>query len=189
MTKFISKLATIALISITIVSCQKEETINPELEQIENPYAGQDQFVSMEDLTPDLTLAEVTAMVEEIKGNTTKLDAGCIADSDVGCGSDAANEIEDYVISGCTFPTPSFSVYIPLTQRTFTYSYAYYIDGDSDINMDQFQSQFDNHIDQIEAAISPQKILFFSNVNASNHCDNERGWNIATVTYSIYLGN
>lgn len=187
MKKIALKFSLIFCSFVFITSCQKEENETPEIQK--SSLNGQ-QFVTVKDVSNE---QETLQLLEELQqkqedGISTMKRVGCTLNSDIGCGSDAALEIEEYVnASGCT-SYPVGIIIFPIEAQQFTYDYSYYIDGDSDINMDIYQFQFEAHIADIQRQIRPKKISFV-NADASNRCFNERGWNVDNVVYTVFLGN
>lgn len=189
MKKSIFKVSLFALLSIAIVGCQNDGAETPETAEENAPK--QDvlkQFVSVKDISNDPTLPELVKTLELRENAAVAKRVGCVLDGDIGCGGDAALEIEDYVNQSNCISYTRGTLIFPIQSRQFTYNYSYYIDGDSDINMDHYQYQFDAHVADIERRISPNKITFVS-ANASNGCYNERGWNVDNVVYTVILGN
>ncbi|WP_298539848.1 hypothetical protein [uncultured Aquimarina sp.] len=186
MKKITLKLSLIACSFVFITSCQKEEIETPEIQNSSNPK----QFVTVKDVSNEQETMLLLEELQKKQKNETSLmkRVGCTLDSDIGCGSDAALEIEEYInASGC-ISYPVGVIIFPIEAQQFTYNYSYYIDGDSDINMDRYQFQFEAHIADIQRQIRPKKISFI-NADASNRCFNERGWNVDNVVYTVFLGN
>ncbi len=188
MKKSILKLGLFAFISVTFIACQNDGLDAPEAQEVQNATVqdASQQFVSVKDVSNDPTMPQLVEKLIRQNNQAIAKRVGCTLDSDIGCGSDAAAEIEEYVnLSNCI----SFSkgtLIIPIQSRQFTYNYSYYIDGDGDINMDQYQYQFDSHVADIAQRIAPNKIALVS-ANASNGCG--RGWKVANITYTVILGN
>ncbi|PKV51433.1 hypothetical protein ATE84_3518 [Aquimarina sp. MAR_2010_214] len=189
MKKFIFKLGLFAFISVAFIACQNDDLdATTEAQEVQNviiPDASK-QFVGVKDVSNDPTMPQLVEKLVRQNNKATAKRVGCTLDSDIGCGSDAAEEIEEYVnLSNCI----SFSkgtLIIPIESREFTYNYSYYIDGDGDINMDQYQYQFDSHVADIAQQIAPKKIALVS-ADASNACG--RRWKVSSIKYTVILGN
>ncbi|SNR13835.1 hypothetical protein [Tenacibaculum jejuense] len=183
------KLCMAALAVVLFNSCQNEETVATETVPTSNQNQ---QFVNVIDVS---NTPEVQQLAKELKeGKKIQANAisqrivNCTLDSDIGCGSDTALEIEEYVnTSNCINFSQGTLIFPPQAQQ-FTFDYSYYIDGDSDINLDRYQFQFDAHIAEIERQVEPLKIAFIQ-ADAQNGCFNERGWNVDQVVYTVILGN
>ncbi|CAL2080601.1 hypothetical protein [Tenacibaculum sp. 190524A05c] len=180
-------IAVVALVAFN--SCQNDENVVTETV----PTSTQNQqFVKVIDVS---NTPEIQQLAKELKSgkklqNTaiSQRIVNCTLDSDIQCGSESAQEIEAYVnTSNCISYTQGTLIFPPQAQQ-FTFDYSYYIDGDSDINMDRYQFQFDAHIAEIQRQINPLKIAFIQ-ADAQNGCFNERGWNVDQVVYTVILGN
>lgn len=180
-------IAVVALVAFN--SCQNDENVVTETV----PTSTQNQqFVKVIDVS---NTPEIQQLAKELKAGKiipsseiSQRIVNCTLDNDIQCGSESAQEIEAYVNnSNCINYTQGTIIFPPQAQQ-FTFDYSYYIDGDSDINMDRYQYQFDAHIAEIERQISPNKIAFVQ-ADAQNGCFNERGWNVDQVVYTVILGN
>ncbi|TPN88870.1 hypothetical protein [Aquimarina algicola] len=179
-----------ACLSIVFVGCQNNESEVPETQELQNftIQEAKEQFVEVKDVS---NTPETSVLLEElISSSQNPVNAkrvGCVLDSDIGCGSDAAAEIEEYINTSNCIAYNRGTLIFPVEAEQFTYSYSYYVDSDSDINMDLYQFQFDAHVADIQNRISPKKIAFISAV-ASNRCGG-RGFKVSNVTYTVILGN
>ncbi|WP_442264833.1 hypothetical protein ACSIGC_10805 [Tenacibaculum sp. ZS6-P6] len=185
----IFKLFFVAVALVVFNNCQNDDTVATETVPTSNLNQ---QFVKVIDVsnTPDIQeiVKELQSGTKQNKAIVSQRIVNCTLDSDIGCGSETALEIEEYVnTSNCINFTQGTLIFPPQAQQ-FTFDYSYYIDGDSDINLDRYQYQFDAHIAEIERQIKPLKIAFIQ-ADAQNGCFNERGWNVDQVVYTVILGN
>ena len=180
----------IAIVTLVVFnSCQNDENVVTET----IPANSQNQqFVKVIDVsnTPEIhELAKELQSGKKIQASElSQRIVNCTLDSDIQCGSESALEIEAYVNTSNCINYPQGTLIFPPQAQQFTFDYSYYIDGDSDINLDRYQFQFDAHVAEIQRQIKPMKIAFIQ-ADAQNGCFNERGWNVDQVVYTVILGN
>ena len=157
-------------VSLIIFSCSDDTDFNESTESIERNeifdlVGTEEQRIA--------TPAEIT------KIPTTIEKAGCTLSGDEGCSDDASSEFERYVRECTTYTRnwpPSGVV------NTYYRSMVYYVDGDSDINLDHYQDDLQAQVSQIVgsagAAFVNADIIFFE-------C-NDRQNNSCVIQYSVY---
>ncbi len=180
---------TLLVAAILFLTACETETTTSDIQEIDELKMQADQFVSVKDVSNDPVKIEFAKnLLKEQENLTPGKRIGCTLDSDVGCGSDAIAEIEEYInLSGCISYAQG-NLILPIQLREFTFNYSYYVDSDTDINMDQYQFQFDSHVANIASRIAPNKIALVSADAGSMPC-RERTFNTAFITYTVILGN
>ena len=161
------------VVALTVVSCTTEsETTEVEvLQQDRNPYL---ELVGTEE--------ERMATPEELNNLTPvqlQSKAGCTLSGDEGCSDNARSEFERYVRECTTYKRnwpPSGVV------NTYYRSLVYYVDGDSDINLDHYQDDLQAQVSSIVgsggAAFVDADIIYWE-------C-NDRQNNSCVIKYSVY---
>lgn len=161
------------VIALAVVSCSDDyETTEAEaLDQDKNPYlelvgTEEERIASSEELRK---LAPVELVTR----------AGCTLSGDEGCSDNARSEFERYVRECTTFTKnwpPSGVV------NTYYRSMVYYVDGDSDINLDHYQDDLQTQVSAIVgsagAAFVDAEIIYWE-------C-NDRQDNSCVIKYTVY---
>lgn len=183
----IFKLGIFIFLFVAITGCQNDEIETYKTTENIPSKNVAEQFVSTKNISNNQQIKKlVNELVATHQNQVTTKRVGCTLDSDIGCGSDAAEEIEEYInLSNCISFTRGTLIF-PVQALQYTYNYSYYIDSDGDINMDQYQYQFDSHVADIESRIAPKKIAFVS-ADASNACG--RRWKVSNIIYTVILGD
>lgn len=124
-----------------------------------------------------------TASDEELSGlvlPTEEARVGCALGSDTGC-SEASDDVV-YYIQNCTTYAKSW----PATGDVVEYykSISYYVDSDSDINLDNYEADLQDHVDEIidevgAAAYIDASIIYWTCEEVYN--------NSAVILYTVYL--
>ncbi|MCK8520026.1 hypothetical protein M0D21_00490 [Aquimarina sp. D1M17] len=122
------------LLSLLIVSCNEDSELNESVNS--NPYL---ELVGTEEVR--------NATAEELgKLSPVQPKANCTLSGDEGCSDNAQSEFERYVRECTTYTRnwpPSGVV------NTYYRSMVYYVDGDSDINLDHYQDDLQAQVSQI----------------------------------------
>ncbi|UOB17611.1 hypothetical protein [Abyssalbus ytuae] len=135
-----------------VTSCEKE---NQEFET-----NSSDLPAEIEALLGTFTQKRIASEEEMIKFNEFKANTksnlaaavGCSLDSDAGCSSESTAEFLHYVQNCVTYPTPPFG----LLNITHTYAgISYYVDGDTDVNCDNYEDDLQAMIDQVISVTGP----------------------------------
>ncbi|MGY3794806.1 hypothetical protein [uncultured Aquimarina sp.] len=157
-------------VSLCIVSCSDDTDFNQSNESIDRTAAF--DLVGTEE--------QRTATTEELNQIPQILEkANCTLSGDEGCSDNASSEFERYVRE-CTTYTRNW----PPSNVVNTYyrSMVYYVDGDSDINLDHYQDDLQAHVTQIVgsggAAFVDADIIYWE-------C-NERQNNSCVIKYSVF---
>lgn len=165
------KFAFISLLSIIlflVISCSDTTEID-------------DTTVTNEYLSLVGTVTHRTATTQELNKLTRpSLKTNCTLDGDTGCSDGASSEFERYVRECTDYPRswpPSGSV------STFYKSMIYYVDSDSDINLDHYQDELQAHVNQIinsvgSAAYINADIVYFECRDRQN--------NSCVIQYTVY---
>ncbi|MEW7281347.1 hypothetical protein ABW636_22395 [Aquimarina sp. 2201CG1-2-11] len=155
---------TVAIIAVVMVSCGEDT-------EIENTNAS-----TALDLVG--TVEYRTASKEELKNiqKPTNNKANCTLDGDTGCSDGAASEFERYVRECTTYPR----IWPPTGAVVIKYkSMVYYVDGDSDINLDHYQDDLQAHVSTLgTAAFIDADIVYWQ-------C-NDREQNSCVIKYTVY---
>ena len=107
--------------------------------------------------------------------------AQCNMGTDVSCGSDTRQEIVDYVncvISSMPRPPYNNNPRCGWNSR-YSYTFSYYVDGDSDVNLDQLESGIASWLYNIFGGVGGGR-----SVSVTMSC-NDRKWNTGTINVWI----
>ncbi|MBW1296889.1 hypothetical protein [Aquimarina litoralis] len=157
-------------VSLLIISCSDDTDLNQPTESVDR--------TAIFDLVG--TEEQRTASAEELNEIPEFIEkANCTLSGDEGCSDNASSEFERYVRE-CTSYTrnwpPSGAV------NTYYRSMVYYVDGDSDINLDHYQDDLQAQVSQIVgsggAAFVDADIIYWE-------C-NDRQNNSCVIQYSVY---
>ncbi len=162
------------LIGSLLSSCNKDEIEN-NIEAVEtNPYS---ELIGTEKsrVATDKELNRVNYLTS-LKVNK----ANCTLSGDEGCTDNARSEFVRYIRECSQYPRvwpPAGAV------NTYYRSMIYYVDGDGDINLDNYQDDLQAHVDEFVTPSNPAafvegNILFFT-------C-NERASNSCVILYTVY---
>ncbi len=117
------------------------------------------------------------ASAKELQGIEKPIEkVNCTLHGDTGCSDGAAEELERYVKDCTTYPR----TWPPTGVVVTTYkSMVYYVDGDSDINLDHYQDDLQAHVSTLGSAafISADIVYWECNDRTNNSC---------VIKYSVY---
>ncbi|MFA0963564.1 hypothetical protein AB9P05_17300 [Roseivirga sp. BDSF3-8] len=114
-------------------------------------------------------------------GSTANAALSCNLNSDIGCSEARPSVV--YYIETCA----NYSRTWPPTGGTATYykSFIYYVDGDDDINLDQYEDDIQLHVDQIIAAEGGSAAFIEGNI-LSWPCSPNRSNVSNVIAYTVY---
>lgn len=166
-----------ALVVFT-TSCQKEESNNvqvkPTTETIDPTQPVNIQSIPSTPALESKVEALITAHQSGSRNNP------CTLGSDVGC-DEVDQDVEAYINAFCAnngnLPGGTFTGNV----TTMSFNISIYVDSDSDINLDQYETYFIAHYNIIKF-MYPN--LYFYMGDFSMPC-RDRTYNTATVTYTI----
>ncbi|MBL3657774.1 hypothetical protein [Fulvivirga sediminis] len=168
MKSLFSSIFTLILCAMFLVSCDENEKDNFEIQEV--------------DLTSLVGKVETRQASEKelssLKHPANFSRVGCTLDDDKDCG-DAVEEVEYYIQNCTTYPKswpPSGVV------KTYYKGLAFYVDSDSDINLDQYQDDLQAHVNQIISVEG--SAAFISGDVISWPCN--RGNNAGVIAYTVY---
>lgn len=157
-------------VSLIIVSCSDDTDFTEATESTERNAIFDLVGTEEQRIATPAELTQIPTTIEK---------AGCTLSGDEGCSDDASSEFERYVRECTTYTKnwpPSGVV------NTYYRSMVYYVDGDSDINLDHYQDDLQAQVSQIVgssgAAFVNADIIFFE-------C-NDRQNNSCVIQYSVY---
>lgn len=160
----------VLFVSLCIVSCSNDADFNQSTESIDRTAVF--NLVGIEE--------QRTATKEELNQIPKILEkANCTLNGDEGCSDEASSEFERYVRE-CTTYTKIW----PPSNVVDTYyrSLVYYVDGDSDINLDHYQDDLQAQVTEIvgsgAAAFVDADIIYWE-------C-NDRQNNSCVIQYSVF---
>ncbi|HAA12011.1 MAG TPA: hypothetical protein DCE41_10055 [Cytophagales bacterium] len=107
--------------------------------------------------------------------------AQCTMDSDVGCGSEARQDLINFVncvINDMPAP-PNYNHPNCGFGNSYQLNFSYYVDGDGDISMDLLEGLVSWWLDIVFGGVGGGR-----SISVSMPC-NERAWNVGTLTVSI----
>ena len=106
----------------------------------------------------------------------------CEIDSDAGCGSEAWSIIESYINDYCPGLPPG-NVGPSIKYGEMAFNFYYYVDGDTDINVDErIYAQLDTQVEYI-ISLYPNLIAYSGEITRFP-CD-ERTTNLGIVQYNF----
>ncbi|MHA7057252.1 hypothetical protein ACWGOQ_0008545 [Aquimarina sp. M1] len=156
-------------VSFIIVSCTDDTNFTETTETVDSTAfdlvgTQEERIASTEELRT------IPAIIEK---------AGCTLSGDEGCSDDAQSEFERYVRECTTYIRnwpPSGVV------NTYYRSMVYYVDGDSDINLDHYQDDLQAQVSQLvgsggAAFVSADIIYWECNDRQNNSC---------VIKYDVY---
>ncbi len=159
------------LVGLIFSSCNDENETQPETVNT-NPYL---------ELVGTVEHREATAAeLSQLSPTTATTKVNCILSSDSGCTDGARSEFERYVRECTTYakiwpPTGAVDV--------FYKSMIYYVDSDTDINLDQYQDDLQAHVNQMITSSNP---AIFVSANIVFWECNERQQNSCVIQYMVY---
>ncbi len=154
--------------ALTILSCSKQEEELTPAQTTENLY----------ELVGTTTTRQATQEeLDKLTQNPTER-ISCTLSSDIDCG-DSPSSFEGYVQNCTTYP----KIWPPTGATIETYkSMIYYVDSDGDINLDQYQDDAQDHVDELvntygSAAFITADVIYWP-------C--RRGDNSCVIKYTVY---
>ncbi|SEK38701.1 hypothetical protein SAMN04487910_0406 [Aquimarina amphilecti] len=157
-------------ISLIIVSCSNDNDFNESTESTDRTAIFDLVGTEEQRIATAEELSKIPAIIEK---------AGCTLSGDEGCSDNASSEFERYVRECTTYTKnwpPSGVV------NTYFRSMVYYVDGDSDINLDNYQDDLQAQVLQVVgsggAAFVDADIIYWE-------C-NDRQNNSCVIQYSVY---
>ena len=166
-----------ATIGIFSTACQKEEAETVENTKVETVDPNEPFNVQSIEYT-----AAIESKVEALMAarNSERRMNPCVLGSDVGC-DEVDTDVEAYINAFCAnngnLPGGTFTGQV----TTMSFNVSIYVDSDSDINLDQYETYFVAHYNIIKF-LYPN--LYFYMGDFSMPC-RDRQHNTATITYTI----
>ncbi|WP_299180664.1 hypothetical protein [uncultured Aquimarina sp.] len=160
----------VLFLTLTIVSCSDDTDLNESTESVDRTAIFDLVGTEEQRIATSEELSKIPTTIEK---------ANCTLSGDEGCSDNASSEFERYVRE-CTTYTRNW----PPSNVVNTYfrSMVYYVDGDSDINLDHYQDDLQAQVSQIVgsggAAFVDADIIYFE-------C-NDRQNNSCVIQYSVY---
>lgn len=112
--------------------------------------------------------------------NLGRIAASCTLGDDVSC--DDADEDVEYFIANCTNYTHSWPPTGAVT--TFYKGFSYYVDSDSDINLDQYEDDLQAQVDDITATTGA--VAYIEGTTLDWPCGGGYGTKVGVIQYTVY---
>ncbi len=166
------KLIPFVLALLTVVSCDQETQINDS-----DPTSGDSLPIEIQELIGNFS-EKRAASDDEIeafhnrRANLT-LKRSCSLHSDASCSDESTAEFLYYVENCVTYPLPASGGYNLVNTRG---AISYYVDGDGDVNCDNYEDDLQDMIDNVIAEVGGSAWDIVPTVYRVSSC-NERSRN------------
>lgn len=111
--------------------------------------------------------------------------SGCSLDSDAECSNESSQEFLRYVNECVDYPAPPFGGFFVTTTLA---AISYYVDGDGDVNCDNYEDDLQSMIDNIISSTGPVWNIQ-ANINMVSSCNERSRQNFIVFELTIFTPN
>lgn len=143
-------LVMILFVLVTLTSCE-EETQQQDIVQVEESELSS-EIQEMLNVSLEKRVATETEIAAYRNALTNRFSGknSCSLDSDAECSSESTSEFLFYVDNCATYALPEFGGFNMEFKRA---AISYYVDGDGDVNCDNYEDDLQNMIDNVIAQV------------------------------------
>ncbi len=177
--KKINLILGLLVVLLAFNACNKEQEVTKNDDTSVSEFRQFEPILGIFTKKRPATDIEITNL--DAKSKVAKF-TGCSLDSDAECSNESSSEFLGYVNNCVNYPTPPFGgFYVTNTLAAISY----YVDGDGDVNCDNYEDDLQNMIDNVISTTGPVWNID-ANIHFVSSCNERSGQNFIVFELTIF---